>query len=178
MNRGSKFFLFILFLSSACISDELDERISYISDMPYCPEYSGDSLYWDIVKDGLVIVPQLIDKLNDSTTTELIVPLWGGYYTVADISHLLIWNIIQDVPILDLVGSTQEERDQDGYGCYWAFVRKDYQNRIILQSRIRHWFEKNKDNLVWKKELRVVEPNDRMYPVNHPAGGYFILKEK
>lgn len=53
--------------------------------MPYYPELSGDTLFWNITIERKEIIPQLIDHIDDTVMTSANVPNFGGVYTVWDV---------------------------------------------------------------------------------------------
>ena len=62
--------------------------------MPNLPELSGDSLYWALAMEGLEIVPDLIDIIDDTTETDINIQNRDGYYTIGDISFSILQEII------------------------------------------------------------------------------------
>lgn len=60
------------------------DKIKSIKEMPYVPDYSGDPIFWEVVKEGIEIVPELIDHLDDTTHTKIFVPLFSGTYKIGN----------------------------------------------------------------------------------------------
>lgn len=152
------------------------EKLPQIKEMPYAPELSGDSIYWVIVKEGLKVIPYLIERLSDTTITEATVPIFGGYYTVADIANRAIYDIIREIPTLDFV--VNSNNPAGGYWYYWDYVRGGYNNRLMFQAKVKLWFEQNKINLVWKEDNGIYRADKdwKFKSLKHPAGGYYVLK--
>jgi hypothetical protein len=148
------------------------ESIKNIQEMPYIPELSGDKIYWEIVKEGKNAIPYLINKIDDETPTDAVVPNIGGNHVVGDIAILILQNIVRDIPIISCVGGSEKNGSMD----YWRFVRSNTRNRRYLKDRVRGWYLKNKDRLEWKADTRVYRASaDWPYEnKNHPAGGYYI----
>ena len=69
------------------------EEMARITDVPYIPELSGDSLYWNLVIQGKSIVPCLISNLVNTTQTNITIPNWGGYYCIGDIAFSILCEI-------------------------------------------------------------------------------------
>jgi len=174
----------ILFLSLVSISFAQNinyeikaQKVFEINSMPYIPEYSGDTLYWDLVKDGLDIVPFLIEKLDDSSSTQINVELTGGYYTIADISNLIIWDIIRDLPVFQFTKSNKQLLDSCGICYYWDYIRLNQNNRKNYKEEVNNWFKENKNNLVWFVDEEEFKGGTHKFPRKHPAGGYYLLKK-
>lgn len=131
---------------------QLVDKIVQINDIPYVGNF-GDSLYWKIVAEGLDIVPNLIELIDDTTTTKATIPNWGGYYCVGDIAFRMINDIIFQIPILNFI---QTKTDYVGEKIYFEFVQYDFQNMVHLKNELSKWFVANKDSLEWvnnKKEF-------------------------
>jgi|SRR5690554_5009374 hypothetical protein len=155
----------------------LINNLKEIENLPYLPELSGDSIFWAVVKEGLNIVPLLIEKLDDTTITNAIVPNFGGFYTVADISNEIIATIIKDIPITEFV--VKSDSTSGGYWYYWDYVRADIENRKLYKKKVKNWYQKNKSNLLWQEDNKIyrTSPDWKFESNKHPAGGYYILKK-
>lgn len=149
----------------------LKQAIGSIGEMPYYPEWkSGDPVYWDIVRSGKPTIKFLIQIVDDSSDTSIDVPLFGGTYTVGDIAVHALLDIVHDLPVLELVNDLRKAQNvqackNNGFGCYWNFVRDNNENRKQLQQAIKNWLRKNEKRLVWKEKEE------------HPAGGWWILEQ-
>lgn len=176
-------FIYILFLlvQFSCQTNKMSsinyiEKIHLIDEMPYIPNLSGDSFYWEIVKEGLDLIPKLIEILPDTTSTNAVVPNIGGNYAVGDIAYFCINGIITNIPTKEFIPETE---NQNGYWFYWNFVRESQENRSQFQQRVSSWFNLNKKNLIWKedKNEQNVAKNWSYKSNMHPAGGYYILNK-
>jgi len=169
--------LFISLSSNLFAKDDLIGKLKKIQNVPYIPEYSGDSIYWEIVKNGLEIVPHLINFISDSTVTEINVPNFGGFYTIGDLSFSILSKIIHDIPVFSLLKIDKKIVEEIGFGAYWNFVRSEYKNRILFKEKISRWYYSNKDNLIWKTDDREFKGGTHNFPRKNPAGGYYILNK-
>ena len=174
LNHRLLYFIVIILVSCKVIpvkQDTFAQNVANIKEMPYIPELSGDTTYWEIVKGGIDTIPMLIKHLDDTTKTQAPVPNFGGYYTVGDVCWSAILKIIRDVPTNQFIPKDI---------TYWMFVRESRKNRKILKRKFKKWFYQNKDKLIWVKDtMRYRTPQDWKYPNNlNPAGGYFIIENR
>ncbi len=134
----------------------------------------GDKLFWNIVKLKEKAIPFLLDKLNDSTMTEINVPLFNYNYAVADISYVALEEIIHGIPTFKLLG-IEFDKEGCGYCSYWQHLNKNYQNRQNFRIAVRYWYEKNKNNLVWveNNEFTSCDCGGK-----HPNNGHYELKKE
>ena len=142
-------------------------------DCDSIPYYScGDSIYWEIVKKKLDIMPFLIDKLDDTTTTAVKVRVEdiGGNYAVADVAFSAMQEIIYNLPTDEFMG-----RKPFWHANYWKVVRLGKKERKAFKKRAAEWYKENKANLIWipcdQSSLCIA------FGGNHPNGGYYELKE-
>lgn len=157
-------------------SKKLVDSLKYVTDMPYICETTndagcGDILFWTVVKGKQTIIPSLLDKLTDTTTTKATVPNFGGQWTVADIAYSALKEIVRDIPTFDLLGITFDTNGC-GYCSYWTHLRKDIKNRMKFQAAVKKWYNNNKANLVWVNSNEF-STCDCSGP--HPNGGHFAL---
>jgi hypothetical protein len=150
---------------------QLIEKIAQINDMPYIGNF-GDSLYWKIVTEGLDIVPNLIELIDDTTTTKATIPNWGGYYCVGDIAFSMINDIIFQIPIIDFI---QTKTDFVGEKIYFEFVQDNFQNRAHMKNELSKWFVANKDGLEWVNNKKEFIANH--YDPPYIKGHYVFNKE-
>jgi hypothetical protein len=161
------------------------DSLKFVKEMPYnCGDYvetnkrnpltigCGDELYWNSVKLNGNVIELLIDKLDDSTTTNAPVPFFGYNYTVADIAYTALQEIIHDIPTFDLLGVPFDKEDC-GYCSYWQHLNKDFSNRQKFKETVKNWYHKNKDHLVWVEgnNFATCDCNGE-----HPNGGHYELK--
>lgn len=162
---------------------QLADSLQYITGMPYICRSApiattplpvpgcGDPLFWRVVQQKLDIVPLLIDKLTDTSETVAIVSNFGGQYTVADIAHSAILEIVR-MPTYVLL---KVRFDNKGCGdcSYWKHVRSSYTNRIKFQTEVRAWYKANKMKLSWAASNDFATC-DCSFP--HPNGGHYAVK--
>ncbi len=133
-----------MFLS--CVSMKNINQLRNIKSVPYV-ENCNDTIFWNLVKQKDNI-PALIEKLTDETILKNVyVPNFGGEYTVADVSLIILQEKIKDIPILEIIGRKYDENC--GYCVYWNFVRESKNNRVKLKNNFKEWFELNKSKLIW-----------------------------
>jgi hypothetical protein len=147
--------------------------------MPYSPELSGDSTFWEITKDKSIL-PYLIDRISDTTQTNAPVPYFGGNYTIGDVCVTAIETLIRELPTVKLITNNEQLIDEKGYGVYWEYVRSSVSNRNEFKNRLRSWYKKNKDELVWVADDNLYPTADsESAPVKKlPAGGFYVIKSK
>jgi len=152
----------------------LVDSLKYVTDMPYMCESEkpydvgcGSEIFWKVVQQKETVIPLLINKLADSTTTEAYVPNFGGQYTVGDIAYCALEEIIHGIPTFKLLG-VKFDTHGCGYCAYWNHLRRDIKNRKKFQAAVRSWYEKNKSNLIWI-------PSGQPFTGPH-NGGMFHLK--
>lgn len=161
------------------------DSLKFVKEMPYmCQDFievnkrnpltigCGDELYWNTVRLNKNVIELLIDKLDDSTTTEAILPLFGYNYTVADIAYTVLQELIHNIPTFDLLG-VQFDEEGCGYCSYWQHLNKAFSNRQKFKATVKNWYHKNKDNLVWveSNNFATCDCNGK-----HPNGGHYEFK--
>lgn len=114
----------------------------------------GDELFWRIVSLRDTAIPYLLNKLSNTTTTEVIVVYYGNY-AVADVANEAIKQIIKGIPDVELVYNLKD----NGLGEQnrWNFLRQSTGNRKKFQRALSKWYEKNKSSLVWIKDKTPAE---------------------
>ncbi|MDB5283592.1 MAG: hypothetical protein JWO06_2667 [Bacteroidota bacterium] len=170
------FVLLISISESFCQQGDLGRKVSELGRINSMPGTSalGDSLYWNIVKERLAIVPYLINRIDDSSRTNAHVELFGGDFTLGDICYSALQDIIPEIPTLQLIRKSGCTDPDNGYWNYWLFLRKDAQNRRKFKKEVANWFAINRDKLIWVNSK--YNPNqDNKFP--NPAGGYYKLKK-
>jgi len=154
-----------------------------IERMPYFPELSGDSLFWELTKDKKII-PYLIERISDTTLTKAPVLFFGVDYRIGDVCVSAIGKLIPDFRAVDLIESDQRVIDDKGYGVYWEYVRNNLENRKEFQKRVKKWYQRVKNKLVWVEDNNlyatedVVEVSENSKLKKLPAGGFYRIKEK
>lgn len=175
MKRSAGLMVFTILMLGASVPTfgqaDIRKELFDIQDIPYLPELSGDSLYWDLVIQGKTIIPQLIDCITITQKSDISIPNWGGEYTYGDIAFEIINHIIHNIPYKQLF----EEQEVD---TYFSFINSSPQNRKLLQDFMRSWYVENLANLVWISDEHTYKTaRDWKYPSNrHPAGGWYEAK--
>jgi hypothetical protein len=146
------------------------DTLCKITEIPY-----GDTpgMYDDvqpefvsIVQQGTAAIPFLIEYLDDPTPTDVVVPLFGGYYAIGDIAMALISEIILNTPFSLFIEDPGGKKAANcGFCVYWDFVRESVKNRTIVKNKTTEWYNRNKSHLKWVPSA------------NMPAGGYYLAKE-
>ena len=133
----------------------------------------GQTAFWTVVMEKERIIPYLIEKLDDTTRTEAIVPNIGGNWTVSDIAYSALREIIKGIPTFDLLGVPF---DKNGCGdcSYWFYLREDMKNRQNFKVKVNNWYLVNKEKLVWVESDRVLTCDCAF---RHPNGGHFEIKK-
>ncbi|MDR6969591.1 hypothetical protein J2X31_003624 [Flavobacterium arsenatis] len=164
------FFLFAIGINGFAQLSTVED-IKNIKDIPYI-ENCNDPIFWNLVKQGKKNIPDLIDKLTDETVLkDVFVPMFGGEYTVADASLVVLNEKIKGIPIFELIGKKFSK--ECGYCTYWYFVRERKKNRMLLQKKVKKWYLENEQKLVWV-ESKSSLTGDCFSPVN---GHYEIKKD-
>lgn len=153
-------------------------KIKHIRDVPYMPELQKDcpdSIYWALVKEGLDIIPTLINCIDITDSTQIIIPNWGGHYTIGDIAFSIICDIIHGLPLQDFF--RKGIIDTLHPITYHSFICSSKGNRRILQHQLRKWYKENQRHLVWVRDNSTWRiANDCWLKTNkHPAGGYYFI---
>ena len=153
------------------------EQISFITDVPYLPELSGDSLYWSLVKQGKSVIPCLISNLSNTKQTDVVIPNYGGKNCVGDIAFSILCHIIHNIPIKDFILKNNRYPSSEDM-TYMSFVSYRKNNRRFLKRKLREWYSHNQNNLEWVEDtITYNTARNWFYPLNHnPAHGYFIAK--
>lgn len=172
--------LSVAFLSAAQTGRTLADSLRYVDDMPYICEDNtksevgcGNAVFWRVVQQKQMVIPDLINMLTDTTQTAATVPNFGGQYAAGDVAYAALKEIIHGVPTFKLLG-VKFDNNGCGYCAYWNHVRMDIRNRKKFQDKVRDWYDKNKTNLTW------INSNDFSIcdcASPHPNGGHFELKE-
>jgi hypothetical protein len=179
---GRKSFLFLLILFGC--SDQKNvytikiNRAVDIEQMPYIPELSGDSLFWNLTTDRNIL-PSLIDRIADTTRTKAPVLYFGGDYVIGDVCVTAISELIRDFRAIDLIESNQKVIDEKGYAVYWEYVRANYEHRKEFQRKVKVWYDKVKKDLIWVEDnnLYLTEDSENGVRKKIPAGGFYMLKK-
>ncbi|RAV99227.1 hypothetical protein [Pseudochryseolinea flava] len=158
------------------------DSLVFVRDMPYiCDRIPaevlsvgcGDGIFWRVVSGKQAVISALIDRVSDTTQTNVFVPNFGGHYTVGDVAYVALQEIIHGVPTFDLLGVSFDEKGC-GYCVYWNTIR-NLKRRLRFQKALRGWHESNRKALVWKESNDFATCDCRG---RHPNGGHFEIKGK
>lgn len=170
--------LALLLVSFAAYSQNsyhsLADSLRYVVNVPYIQNCS-DPILWKVVGKGLDIVPDLIDKLDDTTVLkEVYVPFFGGEYAVADVAHIALLEIIRDIPTFELLGVEFDEKGC-GYCSYWFHVRSKVKNRKRFKEAVRKWYNYHKNYLEWTEGNGMSNTGDCFKPLT--LKGHYRVKK-
>lgn len=166
-----------------CKNKSIEQKMNdlqSVTDMPYiCRDTiggensigCGDKLFWDIVMEKEYAIPLLLESLTDTTKTTAQVPLLPYRYTVADIAFQALQEIIDGIPIFELL-DVEFDKNGCGYCSYWQHLSK-YNNREEFKKNIKSWYSNNKNNLIWVNDDKILTGDCSF---NHPNQGHFKLK--
>jgi hypothetical protein len=161
------------------------DSLKFVKEMPYiCPggiqdnkisSGCGDDIYWNVVTLNQNAIELLIDKLDDTTTTEAFIPMYSNYFKVADIALWALEEIIRDIPKYKLMGVKEDKSGEyETYEKpYWKFVNQGFKNRQKFKAAVKDWYHKNKSDLVWVKSNYFSSCD---CGGKHPNGGHYKLK--
>jgi hypothetical protein len=153
------------------------DSFRYITALPTGPHPSAaqcaSPIFWRAVQQKETIIPQLIAHLDDTTTTDIFVPIQGGNYCVADIAYLALQEIIADLPTFQFLGVAFDEKSC-GYCSYWNYLRESTGNRLHFKQKVSHWYAMHKTRLIWVKDSAFLSCD---CGACHPNEGHFVLKK-
>ena len=133
------------------------EDLSSIERIPFGKEGAGSPEFHTIIREGLTILPELADLLDNDTPTQNRVPLWGGFYAVGDVAMSAISDIVM-VPWLEFITTPDDPRiEAIGFGVYWTFVRESPENRAQIKSKFLNWYRENEKQLVWRSIPNIMD---------------------
>ena len=111
--------------------------------------YCSADLYWRIVAKGKEAIPFLIDKLNDTTQTNVSHHCKATKLNVGDISYFAL----QQIAFFPAFHITNLQFDVIyGNGC-WSFFDYlfDNANKSGYQDLVRKWYDKNRTKFTIQK---------------------------
>jgi hypothetical protein len=152
-----KILTYILILIPALTFSQTDNKtlvdsILYVDKVPHCldavtEQLDTNGIFWKIVKMKDKAIPFLLDKIDDTTTTNAIVRHFGGYYTVGDLAYVTLQEIIHNIPTFELLG-VPFDTNGCGYCAYWQHL-SDFTNRQKFKIALKNWYDQNQLNLLW-----------------------------
>lgn len=134
--------LFILILSCKYIYAQSANNknvtcdLELITEVPYLPELSGDSIYWNMVIQGKSIIPSLIKNLSNIEMTLIPIPNYGKNYCIGDIAFSILCKIIHNIPIKEFILKNKSYPITEET-TYLSFVNYNKRrNRSFLKKQI------------------------------------------
>ena len=189
-------YLMVFFILSPCLLDaqtvieSIIGNLKFVTEIPYACEIiqidnepiqkdtfiynigCGDKLFWDAVKLKDLAIPYLIEQLDNLEETEASFPYQGGQCKVADISYIVLQEIIHGIPTAQLLNVNPKDFDC-GY-CYYYLTLRDKENRIRFKRAVSEWYLQNKDYMIWISENKY-ETCD--CSGKHPSDGFYLIKK-
>lgn len=168
--------------SHAITKSDLRFQVSSITDIPYICRQAfqmstrnkpgcGDTTFWALVSTKDTLFHELIDLVDDTTSTQVEVPNFGGRYAVGDAALAVLQEILWDIHPLRLVGL--QPSSTCGYCTYWEFVRASKANRDKLERKLKAWYAKKKRWMGWVPGNQFGTCDCRGV---HPSGGHFRIE--
>ena len=147
------------------------ESMPYICRGEIVDEGCGDTLFWKVVKMKLDVVPALIEKLDDTSSTNMFVPNLSYHWTVADIAYSAINEIIEGIPTNHLLGNNTNSSECPA--CfYWKHFNLEFKHRQDFKLAVSEWFENNRELLQWKSSESTLTCDCTF---KHPNHGYYFV---
>lgn len=141
-----------------CADKQILDSIKYIYGLPddYFFYPNGDSICEKIIKQGNKIVPCLIEKIKDTTSTNLRIA--ASYnYVVGDIAVMLLPHVLEqelEFNIRELIFDEFNKELKGDYNDFFELIyykiffsnipKENYKNRVRFYNRVRTWYEKQK----------------------------------
>lgn len=172
--------LLLLFPSYYNVSAQAAEKtrvareITHITDVPYLPELSGDSAYWNMVIQGKSIVPSLIKNITNTQPTLIPIPNYGKNYCIGDIAFSILCDIIHGIPIMDFILNKKDYPTTED-DTYLSFVNYNKSNRSYLKRQLKQWYKAKEENLIWVADT-ISKKTSANWPFalkQNPAQGYY-----
>ncbi|HLP13611.1 MAG TPA: hypothetical protein VK177_16880 [Flavobacteriales bacterium] len=150
-----KLILLMFLFPNICFGNiEIIDSLKFINKIPNCEASAIDqpdslSLFWRIASMKELAIPTLIQKISDTTRTNILIPHFGGTYRVGDIAFRILEELIIKIPKYKLLGA---KFDKNGCGdcAYWNAIN-GYENRKKFEVNLQKWYDKNKSRFVWKE---------------------------
>ena len=153
-------------------------EIRLITDVPYLPELSGDSTYWNLVIQGKSIVPSLIKDIANTQPTLIPIPNYGKNYCIGDIAFSILCDIIHGIPIIDFILNKKDYPTTED-DTYLSFVNYNKRNRSYLKRQLKQWYKANEENLIWVTDTlpKKTSANWPFALKQNPAQGYYKVSQ-
>lgn len=124
-------------------SKSLCDRLAEIKRLPFKNERVDDEIYNQLIQQGKVVVPCLINRLTDATKMKdpRSAPSYDDF-RVGDVAFFVLLNTT-NVPFEQMLPHNVTARLKDeGVYAYFEYV-KSLKNRKILQNRWKAWLKQN-----------------------------------
>jgi len=138
--------LIILTCSSALVAGQTNGVVYKIDSLQYLKEqpFACNSVYWRVVATGKDAIPFLIDKLDDTTHTQISLTCKKANVKFGDICYQALTEIF-NIPLFYV---TQQQFDLiDQYGCQQGVLTYLNNNRQKFKSQILSYYNKYKTEL-------------------------------
>lgn len=183
--------IFFPYLLNAQIDFKIKiDSLRYVKEIPYACEIiqidnnpiqkdtfiynigCGDKLFWDAVRLKDLAISYLIEQLDNLEETKASFPFQGGQCKIADVSYIVLQEIIHEIPTAQLL-NVNPKYFNCGYS-YYHITLKDKENRIKFKKAVSNWYQNNKDKMVWIPENKfgTCECSGK-----HPSGGFYMVRK-
>lgn len=121
------------------ITQKIDS-LRYLKGQPF----PCNSIYWRVVATGKDVIPFLIDKMDDTTNTQISLNCKKTNVKLGDICYEALTEIF-NIPIFYVTHQQFDFIDQ--YGCQQGIFTYLDENRMEFKSQILAYYEKYKTEL-------------------------------
>jgi hypothetical protein len=138
--------LIILTCCSTLVVGQTNNVIQKIDSLRYLKEqpFTCNSVYWRVVVTGKEAIPFLIEKLDDTTHTQILLTCKKSNVKFGDICYQALTEIL-NIPLFYV---TQQQFDFiDQYGCQQGVLTYLDNNRQKFKSQILDYYNKYKTEL-------------------------------
>jgi len=130
-------------------------------------EAGGDKLFWAIAKTYKNDLDSLTKAFSFRKDTEFIP--WRSYTNTigcdGDIAVLIFSTLVKDIPFLKFA-------KESGFNTMGRMIAANpKKNREILYNKIKEWYKKNKNKLIWREDNSLYRSK-----MKNPLGGCYRLK--
>lgn len=105
------------------------------------------TVYWKVVAKGRLAIPFLIDKLNDTTSTNVYFSCKKGTLNVAEIAYFALQEIAEFPAFI--ITKSQFDILEDGCWNFYKYLFND-SNKPEYQKLVRNWYTVNKSRFEMK----------------------------
>jgi len=149
MRKTTAIFIVLLVFSQLIVgqSNEIKTKIDSLQYLKQEP-FSCNSVYWRVVAIGKNAIPFLIDKLDDTTKTQISLTCKRTNVKFGDICFEALTEII-NIPLFYVTNRQFDFIDQ--YGCQHGVFKYLDNNRQQFKSQILDYYNKYKEELKFLK---------------------------